>query len=302
MPLSRRDGTAFGTLCALDPLPTNLTEENLSTFNLLANLISFELEADEREQRDAAERFELERVGKLREELIGILGHDLRNPLNTIKMATSLLKLTPKSDQKELEFIEKISNSADRMDRMINDLLDLTRARLGQGIPIVRRPLELSEICRQTIDELATTNPARRIIFEAEENGFGEWDGDRMAQVISNLVGNAVTYSPPDSDVRILLTGSEAKVVLSVNNQGEQIHQEVLDVIFDPFQRGIKSVNSASEGLGLGLYIVQQIVAAHEGRIDVSSSATEGITFTVYLPRHPTIAPLSSATPLQFNC
>ncbi len=286
VPLNRRDGTAFGTLCALDPLPADLTEDNLTTFNLLANLISFELEADEREQHHETERHELERVGKLREELMGILGHDLRNPLNTIKMAASVLKLTKKSDQVELQVIEKISNSTERMERLINDLLDLTSSRLGKGIPIKRAPLDLSEICRRAIDELATANPTRRIIFDAEDKGFGDLDADRMAQVVSNLIGNAISYSLPNSDVRVWLIGNESEVVLSVNNQSELIPQEILNVIFDPFQRGMKTLSSTSKGLGLGLYIVQQIVAAHEGRIEAVSSAAEGVTFRVNLPRH----------------
>jgi signal transduction histidine kinase len=286
VPLNRRDGKFFGTLCALDPLPTDLTEENLITFNLLANLISFELEADEREQQHEVERQEMERIGKLREELMGILGHDLRNPLNAIKMATSLLKLTKKSAPAELEIIEKISNSSKRMERMIDDLLDLTRSRLGEGIPVERRPLELRQICRQVIDELAMANSKRRIIFDAQDNGFGDWDADRMSQVVSNLIGNAISYSPPDSEVRILLTGSDSEITLMVNNKSEPIPQEILTVIFDPFRRGMRTADSTSKGLGLGLYIVQQIVEAHGGRIEVASSLSEGTTFTVYLPRH----------------
>ncbi len=285
MPLNRRDGSHFGTLCALDPRPAKLSEENFAIFHLLANLIAFELEADETERLREEQLGESERIGKLREQLIGILGHDLRNPLNTILMAASHL-MTKNLQERDARLASKIASNAERMGRMIGDLLDLTRSRLGDGIPIWRRPMDMIALCRQIIEELEVANPGRTIHFSAEGDGQGDWDPDRAAQVISNLISNALQYSPHTTPVQVSVrdTGpadAGAAVVLEVNNEGPAIPADTMENIFNAFRRATSSKdgNLPTSGLGLGLYIVQQIMIAHGGTIEVRSNDVEGTTF-----------------------
>lgn len=282
MPITLRDGTYFGTLCALDFLPVNFSDDVLENFYLFADLIAFELAADKQLRQREAELREAERIGELREKLFGILGHDLRNPLSTIKIATLLF---PKNEQNE-KVVGKIINSANRMERMIKDLLDLTRTRLGGGIPIERKLVDLKVVFSQSVEEFAAANPLTRFEFSAEGDFTGEWDADRLAQIASNLIGNAVDYGAPDTPIRIILRGDETNATVSVQNYGEPIPPEQLENLFNPYRRAIVSGHkSSSKSLGLGLYIVQQIAAAHKGQIAVTSNAADGTVFTITLPR-----------------
>jgi phosphoserine phosphatase RsbU/P len=180
----------------------------------------------------------------------------------------------------------RIAASAERMARMIDDLLDFTRSRLGGGFPISPRRIDLRELCAQVIEELELAYPERTIEFEAEGDAWGNWDPDRIAQVISNLIGNALTHSPDSATVGVRLADEQDRVVLTTNNAGPPIPAEVVAHLFEPGRRGPpRHGRAASSGLGLGLYIVQQIVLAHGGKIDVQSDAANGTTFTVTLPR-----------------
>jgi signal transduction histidine kinase len=164
------------------------------------------------------------------------------------------------------------------MARMIDDLLDFARSRLGGEFPIHRRRIDLRQICEQTVEELEFAY-TRQVKLEVYGDPWGDWDPDRMAQVISNLVGNAVQHS--EGDVEVTLRGEKDFVVLGTHNRGTPIPREVLPHVFEPGRRG----TDRSGGLGLGLFIVQQIVLAHGGSIEVSSSESDGTTFTVALPR-----------------
>jgi sigma-B regulation protein RsbU (phosphoserine phosphatase) len=170
------------------------------------------------------------------------------------------------------------------MSRMITDLLDFTRARLGGGVPLQRRPAELVELVRATLEEFEVTHPGRVVLSHAGGPYTGEWDPDRLAQVVSNLVGNALQHGAADTPVQVVLREEGAELVLSVTNQGPPIPEALLPHVFDPFRR---ATSSPRQGLGLGLYIVQQLVLAHGGSITVSSDAASGTTFTVRLPRGP---------------
>jgi signal transduction histidine kinase len=220
-----------------------------------------------------------------RERFIGILGHDLRDPLQSINLVTARLglDLTAEPQRKLVGRIAAISN---RMGRMIADLLDVTRARLGGAIPIAPKEADLGAVARQTIDEMADARAHRTIELETHGDLRGVWDPDRMAQVLSNLLSNALDYSPPDTLVRVVLRGELAHVLVTVNNQGPTVATEVMAQLFDPFVQGSQGGRVArGQGLGLGLFIAQQIVVAHKGSIDVASTQEEGTTFTVRVPR-----------------
>jgi len=227
---------------------------------------------------------ENKRHDEARERLLGIVSHDLRIPLNSITLASDALLLRENVPESVLSGVRRIARSAARMSRMITDLLDFTRARVGGGIALQRRPTRLLELVRTTLEEFEVSHPDR-IVLSADPGPFtGEWDPDRLAQVVSNLVGNALQHGAQGTPVRVSLQSEGPAVLLAVTNQGEPIPATLLPVIFDPFRR---ATHGRSQGLGLGLYIVQQLVFAHGGSISVSSSADTGTTFMVRLPREP---------------
>jgi len=176
------------------------------------------------------------------------------------------------------------------MERMITQLLDFTRARSGGGIALLREPSDLSAICAQAVEELKTSNPERRIEMTVTGDAHGLWDMDRMAQVFSNLIANAVTYGSREMAVEINLAATTSEVACSVRNFGPPIPPDFLPYLFDPFRRATYAKSAATQGLGLGLFICQQIVAAHGGKTLVESSEAQGTLFTVTLPKHPVSA------------
>ncbi|QSQ26334.1 PAS domain S-box protein [Pyxidicoccus parkwayensis] len=229
---------------------------------------------------------EAQEAVRMREDVVAIVSHDLRNPLNAISLASlSLLRHDPLTEAQG-RGLRRIVAAADRAHRMIRDLLDFTQARVGGAIPIHPRPVDLHELTRQVVDEVHLANPGRHISVEARGDGRGEWDEDRLAQVITNLVGNALQHSPADAHVHVSSRAEEQGVSLCVHNPGTPIPADLLPVIFEPYRRGPTAALGRGS-IGLGLYITRQIVLGHGGHIDVRSSETEGTTFTVWLPRSP---------------
>jgi signal transduction histidine kinase len=285
VPLFRNSGELFGTLCALDTEPKDLSEKYIHTFELLANLIAYELEADEL-RTDSEEALKLaEQTNEGRARFMGILGHDLRNPLNTIVMAANLLKMGTLEPAKSLEMSEKILKTAKRMNFLIEDLLDASQTFQGNKIRIVRKTSELRKICQDLIDEFLISNPDRVFEFYAEQNCFGNWDEGRIGQVLSNFLSNAITYGSSTKPIKINLIEDPEKVLLQVNNQGEMIGDETMVNLFRPFWRGARK-RSNSSGLGLGLFIAKQIVESHGGKISVESNREYGTTFTCIFDRN----------------
>jgi signal transduction histidine kinase len=235
-----------------------------------------------------------------RERIMGILGHDLRNPLNTINLAGGLLLNRQDLASDARNHMLRIWRAADRMREMIDTLLDFTRARFLGKIPISRVSADLGQIANVVCDQLRVARPDHNIEVEVRGDARGEWDPARMDQIISNLVGNAVTYGDPHTPVRVSIDGTEDKVVLKVKNQGSPIPVDLLPVLFEPFRRGVPQDRSPG-GLGLGLYIVQQIVLAHNGTVNVESTDKDGTTVTVQLPRAPTspMGPEAANRPLH---
>ncbi|ATB43875.1 PAS domain-containing sensor histidine kinase [Cystobacter fuscus] len=227
---------------------------------------------------------ELRQAAEFRERFIGIVSHDLRNPLNAILLSVNAMMRSDCATQHHQKAVRRIAISAERMGRMIGDLLDFTRGRLGGGIPISPRPANLLAICRQVMEELEVGNPQRKLRLITAGNFQGEWDPDRLAQLLGNLGKNALDYSPDDIPVDFMLREDGDTVCVEVRNGGPPIPVELLPRIFEPFRRASDS-GCSSSGLGLGLFIVQQIARSHGGRVEVRSSEEEGTTFAVWLPR-----------------
>jgi PAS domain S-box-containing protein len=232
-------------------------------------------------------RFEeqLRQTAEFRERFLGIVSHDLRNPLSIINLSANLLLRQETLPERALRLAQRIAVNAEQMARMIGDLLDLTRGRLGGGIPITPAPADLGPLGRRVVSELEVAHPARELRLEARGNLQGEWDQDRLAQLLGNLLRNAIDYSPGGTPVTLLLHDEGQQVRIEVHNQGEPIPPELLPGLFEPFRRGEMRGSKSTSGLGLGLYIVQQIASAHGGSVEARSTREEGTVFTVRLPR-----------------
>jgi two-component system sensor histidine kinase/response regulator len=224
---------------------------------------------------------ELARNLETNEMFVGILGHDLRTPLGSMMTGVHLLERHI-TDAAQLKTLRRMLSSAERMRDMIDQLLDLTRARLAGGAGMIgdRRPLDVAELVTRAADELRATaaNCALTVAVRGDCDGFG--DPTRLLQVFSNLFSNAVHHGTPGGPVSVTVDGGDTIRVV-VRNQGA-IPPELLPRIFEPF-RGARA--ASEHGLGLGLFITKQIVAAHGGRIGVESSPEAGTAFTVTLPR-----------------
>jgi len=219
------------------------------------------------------------------QQLIGIVSHDLRNPLGAILLGMQLLLRREDLDARTINSLARLQTSAERAVRMVRDLLDFTQARLGGGLRIDRKPVDLHAVVRASVDELQATHPERELRLEQGGNALGPWDADRFAQVVGNLVGNALKYSTPDTPVHIRVLGDPQGVLLEVHNWGEPIPADALPRLFQPLHRAVVGVDNTTRSVGLGLYIVDQIVRAHGGTLSVTSTGRDGTTFTVRLPR-----------------
>ncbi|MBJ6761399.1 hypothetical protein JGU66_11540 [Myxococcaceae bacterium JPH2] len=222
------------------------------------------------------------------EQFLGMLGHDLRNPLNALSMSAQQLQRRGTLDERQAMLTGRILSSAGRMDRMIRQLLDFARARLGGGMPVLRERCDLFEVVRCTVEALRASHPDRAVELELQGDGRGAWDADRLEQVITHLVANALRYSPVESRVRVLAEGKDSEAVLCVHNQGPGIAPMDLPRLFGVWRQAGRAPREkgAPTGLGVGLYITRQIITAHGGSVEVASSADSGTTFTVHLPRN----------------
>jgi PAS domain S-box-containing protein len=234
---------------------------------------------------EASER-ELRAVGEFREMFIGIVGHDLRNPLAGIRLMAQTQLRRGHLDDHDRNAAERVVSSCERMTRMIGQLLDLTRGRLGDGFPLEPRPTDLREVCRSIAEEF---EPA--IQLEVEGNLNGVWDPDRLAEALSNIAGNAIEHAAPGTAVVVKAHPEDAEVVVEITNHGEPIPDNVLPFIFEPFRRGPQRKTSTRENLGLGLYIAKQIVGSGGGTLAAYSS-DGATTFLMRLPRKPPAAAL----------
>jgi signal transduction histidine kinase len=229
---------------------------------------------------------ERERTSRFREHFLGVVSHDLRNPLSAILAGANALLHAGTLDERQGRVVARIARSAAGMERMIGDLLDFTRVRLGDGFPLEPVPMHLDALCQEVLEELEVAWPARELRSLLTPLPTGRWDRHRLTQVVSNLVGNALQHSPDDAPVHVSSRAEENGVSLSVHNVGAPIPAALLPVIFEPYRRGPAAALGRGS-IGLGLFITRQIVLGHGGHIDVRSSQEEGTTFTVWLPRNP---------------
>jgi PAS domain S-box-containing protein len=235
-----------------------------------------------------------------RERFIGVLAHDLRNPLHAIVLCAGALQREGGMPETAMRNLGRIAHAAERMERMVSNLLDLVRSRECGGIGLTRKSADLADVVRDVVGELEASHPGRKIGVSVEGDTHGEIDPDRMAEVVSNLGANALAYSPAGSTVQVDVRGVDGELALAVHNDGAPIAPDTLKRIFLPFKRTSSrgGESPAMRGLGLGLFIVGEIARAHGGTITVSSEAAEGTTFTVRLPRTcPATGPTSLSSP-----
>jgi PAS domain S-box-containing protein len=241
------------------------------------------LEAErERLARDRAEASE--RQSQFEQQLIGIVSHDLRTPLNVITLSSALVARAEGLSATVLKNVRRIQTSSERAVRLVSDLLDFTQARLGGGIRIEKRPTDVRSLLAALLTEIEAAYPDREIVSTHEGDGRGDWDPERISQLVQNLLTNALKYSPAGSAVELTTKAEAGWLILRVHNSGDPIPGGKLALLFEPLQRGVDTLDRVTRSVGLGLYIVQKIVEAHGGTVHVESTAALGTTFTVELP------------------
>ena len=283
VPIILPDGSFFGTLCAIDPKPRKLrTPEVIGMFKLFAELIASHLDAAERveliENRLALEQ----RNAELREQFIAVLGHDLRNPLASIQGGLRLLN--KKVDDEGKNWINLLQGSVGRMAGLIDNVMDFARARLGAGMQLKLKEQALELVIKQIVAEFENVHPDRVIETVVNVPGPVRIDADRIGQMLSNLLGNAISYGAANEPIRVLARATGAGFDISVVNKGAPIPEEAMPRLFTAFDRG--DVLPNQKGLGLGLYIAQEIARAHGGLI-VASSMRDETVFTATFPASP---------------
>ena len=227
-----------------------------------------------------------EQVNHSRDIFLAILGHDLRAPLQAVSMSTEILMRKTNLEGDALTCALHIKRGTRHMAVMIGDLLELVRSRLGKSLPIEPAPMDLADTAREAIAQACAAQPQCDLTLSVEGDTQGVWDGRRLDQMLQNLIGNALQHGSNNSAVKLTLRGEADSVRLTVHNDGAPIPPEALPTIFDPLVRSAdESLNGPTTSLGLGLFIVKEVVKAHQGTIDVSSNEADGTMFTVVLPR-----------------
>jgi signal transduction histidine kinase len=269
IPVFRTDGSYFGTLCGLDPEPARLSDNvTVSTMQLFAELVSKQLDADTKLVAARRELLDERETAELREQFIAVLGHDLRTPLGSILLGTGVLALKH-PDPETRPVVERIRRSAVRMAALVDDVVDFTRGRMGAGIALNARDAEVDQTLEQVVDEMRGLYPTREIEASIAPGLQLHCDPERIAQLLSNLLKNALVHGSGEAPVQVGAALAAGEFVLSVTNEGRELPQYVIDGLFKPYWRAAS--RPGSEGLGLGLYIVDQIARAHGGAIGVRS-------------------------------
>jgi two-component system sensor histidine kinase/response regulator len=251
--------------------------------DILSNKANVFFQMHRQKQQLAWELKERTEALRLSEMFMAVLGHDLRNPLGAIMASAEMLGMTSTDDNVK-QFSARILSSTNRMTRMIEDLLDVTRARVAGGIPIRPQPMDLQPVLDRVMNEIRAIHPKRRIEIETKGDLHGTWDSERLAQVISNLVTNALQHGAQDAPVTVEIDGDDARELTICIRNGGSIPEHRRAALFDPFH-DISRMAESRSGLGLGLYIVREIVVAHGGTADVRSEASSETAFLISLPR-----------------
>lgn len=281
MPIIRQDGSFFGTLCAIDPKPAKLKNPaTIGMFEMFAELIAAQLDSADNVSLAQAGLASERQMAQLREQFIGVLGHDLRNPLAAIGSGAGMLLKTPLNG-KATRIVTLMQGAVVRMESLISNVMDFASGRVGNGIEVKKVRDDLRPALLQVIAELRVANPKREIVARIDAETPVHADPARVAQLFSNLLANALTHGAPERPVEVEASAGSGGFHLSVVNGGEPIPLHLQADLFQPFSRPSGSVGRP--GLGLGLYIASQIAVAHGGTITVKS--TEGETrFTFSMP------------------
>ncbi|GGG61126.1 sensor histidine kinase [Salipiger pallidus] len=282
VPIMRSDGSFWGTLCALDPKPRDLTPETERLFQLFARLIARELDRQDELEKGRANLQTERDTARLREEFIAIVGHDLRNPIAAVTSGLRMMSERDLPPEQTQMVILEMQRALTRASQIITNLMDFARGRLGAGIEVeAPRPVDLEPVFRDVISEITKVAP-QRVECNIDLPNPIVADPQRLGQLLSNLLGNAVTHGDSTHPVIIDIAQRGDQLHASVTNQGEPIPEDVKASLFQPFSRR-KGQNSL-HGLGLGLYIASEIARAHGGRLDVTSTAEAGTTFALSMP------------------
>jgi signal transduction histidine kinase len=233
-------------------------------------------------QREKLRLYERALRKRFEQDLVGIVSHDLRSPLNAISLAAESALRRGDTNERTQRSLQIIQSAAGRATRLVHDLLDYTQVLQGAGLPLKREKFCLLTLAQEIGEELRASFPSAELSFEGEGETAGDWDRDRVAQVLTNLIGNASTYGG-GAPVGVRIIGRESEVCLLVHNGGEPIAAELIPEVFEPLRRGTE--NRSAGNIGLGLFIVNEIVRAHGGTVTVQSSFDHGTTFSVSLPR-----------------
>ncbi len=254
---------------------------------VMAALLATWISASYRRARIAAEgaREEARRIGLLQEQLVAVVGHDLRNPLASIRAGLDVLARVGELDDRQRSIVARMRASSSRMERLIADLLGFARSRHGGRFPVLLAPAHVGEVCSHAISELREAYPDRAIHLAVDGDDEALLDGPRLEQVASNLVANAVKHGSPLEPIEVRVRGLADEVVLEVANRGAPIPPEVIPRVFEPFWSG----DPSGRGVGLGLFVVSEVVTAHGGTVSVRSDPAV-TAFEVHLPRRPPAA------------
>ena len=226
-------------------------------------------------------------VTNSRNVFLGVLGHDLRNPIGAASMAAEAMVRNGISDERQRKLASHIVETTQRATAILNDLLDITRSAFGSDFPMKKASMDLGELANQLVEEMRAISRGCSIEIQTIGNAVGSWDRIRIGQVLSNLIGNAIQYSSPGSAISVKVSGGTEQVELSVNNKGDPIPPNKMKTIFDFMTRGSETDlgGEVTNNLGLGLYIASKIVSSHGGEMAVASDLENGTTFTVFLPK-----------------
>jgi signal transduction histidine kinase len=283
MPVRAPGGPVLGQLVLRHDRTDAFDARDLALVEALATQAALLIELHTR-LRETAE------APKGRDQFLRTLAHDLRNPLSALTTGTQALTLMGNLDDFSRRTVERMQRSAMRMSRMITQLVDFARLHEGPGMPLARQSCDLHALARDVLGEAEVANPGSTIELVTDGDGKGEWDVERVSAAIATLVGNALAHGRASGPVTVSISEDDADgVVVDVHSEGPPIPPEAMPGLFDPYRRGGHRTNG-TEALGLGLHIAHAIALAHGGQLDVSTSAQDGTSFRLHLPRHEALA------------
>lgn len=282
-------GGCFHELALFSTIDRDMYERELLNARKAAEQLLAEKSEAESALQEAQEELQVayrkaQQRATFAEQMVAIVSHDLKNPLTAIKMATQILGRGERTSR-ETTMLGHISQSADRAERMIADLLDLALVRVGQGLAVTRAPVDLKQLARQCVDELQVAFPAAKWVYQASGDAIVMLDADRIHQVIGNLASNAVAYGDTSQPIIVTCRTEADSAMLSVQNFGIPIPESTMSALFEPMTRGAPESGDV-RSIGLGLFIVKEITTAHGGNISIQSTAEGGTVFTMQFPKH----------------